>query len=275
MGSPRHPQASRTLGPRAQQTGSPAQGPLPRANGRGPLALEAPALGWASWLTQTHHREALANGCGQAADGPARSAVCPAQSQQRVHSPGRGRVWAPGRMSGPSRLHAKAGTRPSPRRQGAARLGPFREGHVPCPAHPKTAAPVSICKVGLPWLSKTPGLRTGMGVGSRTGPWVGEQAENGQRPAGHHGAGTSQAPPPPVDAAAKPVPRPQEAGWSREGLPGTGAPATPSFPDRAEAPRWAQLPDPSPPPHRPPQPPAFSDWGQVPGPFLGPFSERP
>lgn len=110
---------------------------------------------------------------------------------------------------------------------------------------------------------------------SRTGPWVGGQAENGQRPAGHRGAGTSRAPPPPVDAAAKPAPSPQEAAWSREGLQGTGAPATPSFLDGAEAARWVQLPDPSPPPHRPPQHPPFSDGGQVPGPFLGPSSERP
>lgn len=65
---------------------------------------------------------------------------------------------------------------------------------------------------------------------SRTGPWVGGQAENGQRPAGHRGAGTSRAPPLPVDAAAKPVPSPQEAGWSREGLQGTGA--LPPLPSR-------------------------------------------
>lgn len=112
--------------PGAQGTGDagPSQGPRPR--------------GRSSRLPHTPRREALASGCGQAADGPARSAVRPAQSQQRIHSPGQGRAGAPGRTSGPCRLLAKAGTRPRRPEAGGCPAWPSQEGKVPCPAQPKT-----------------------------------------------------------------------------------------------------------------------------------------
>lgn len=95
---------SRPPGPTRQ--GSLGQGPggQPRVGG-GPSPSLAPPWPPKACPTATEG--------GRAADSLARSAVHPAQRQQRAHSAGGGQAGAPRRMSGPSRLRAKAGTRPS------------------------------------------------------------------------------------------------------------------------------------------------------------------
>ena len=129
----------------------PKEGALPSAKGRWlgtggwPLSLSPLPQAGPVGCPCTHHCMALANCCRQAAESLTRSAVHPAQSQQRAHSPGWGQAGAVGGFLGCPGCLPRPARALAAWRQGTAQPGPKGvRKRAPCYTHPKMAALMSL-----------------------------------------------------------------------------------------------------------------------------------
>lgn len=142
-----------TLAPSGQQAPEagdtadrgPAEGPLPKAKGRQPLALEAQALGWSSRCPHTPSTvRPWPTAVGRLLSArPGQLSVQPRPNKGFI-------LWAEGGLGHRGGCLGRPGCWPRPararaaRRQGAAQLGLRLGVRIPCSAHPEMAAPVCL-----------------------------------------------------------------------------------------------------------------------------------